>query len=296
MQHSRKLGSRSVALRVEHTVVPALKNPVADSPRHSFLRPLGNIVLVGKAVKAARYFGVIAFVLGVAIEKRCKLFSCYRVVCAEQIIAVAHGNAVFIRPYNRVGVPLAVFYICKGIITLRLRLSLHTPYCRGNHSAGGRTVRVKGVIACANHQIVCKHKHYVVIKPVVFRNVGKRVFKACTRIFFLFFPPGVNRRVAGKAYACDFIRQTLVGIPAGKVVALAGRLVARKVNRRIFGAADRSDRAAAVGFKCQAVIIGCAAACTAPAVILPICRNCCIGCGHGKGGACAGSVGKRAAV
>ena len=68
MQHGRDFCAGGGAFRVKEIVFPAVQNTVSNRPFHGFLRPCGQVALIGEAVKASCNRHVAVLVLRVAVE------------------------------------------------------------------------------------------------------------------------------------------------------------------------------------------------------------------------------------
>ena len=296
LEHSRKFSAGSGAFRVKYLPFAA-HYAAANCPLHSFLRPRGQIPGVCKAGQVAAGGCVIALKLRIVVENHGKLFTGHRIARTKQVIAISLHNAVLLYPKNCVIVPICtrtVWHIGKRVGILHGGASCHAIENRCNLCAGGCVVRGECGCAGAVHQVILVNEHNSFIEPIVRVNIGKRIIYAGIRVILCKYRfDGVFLLHVLKGVACDCADTLSIYKHIGNVIAaVRGN---GKGFVRIFPDADaagRRDRAArsCAGGNGVVVIAGTAAT----AVITPSCRNGRIGCGHGKGGACAGSVGKAA--
>ena len=81
------------------------------------------------------------------------------------------------------------------------------------------------------------------------------------------YPPGVNRPVSDQPEFRDPLCQFLIGIPAGKIIALTGRYMIGKSDHLTVGSPDCTYAAATVRMKVQRIAGGIAAAAGTAAVL-----------------------------
>lgn len=197
LEHGRRLAAAGVALGPEGAVVVAAHDARRVSPAEGGDGVAADALCVGKGRKVGQLRHVPALVICVAVEHGGHLLPGDGIVGAKTAVGITAYHAHAGRPADAFGVPGAIGHIGEVRVRINGWAALQPPEDHGDHGPAGGDVWAEGGVACADHQVVGKHKHNVLIKPIALRNVGKGVFKARTRIILDFFPPGVNRGIVG---------------------------------------------------------------------------------------------------